>query len=124
MGLFFLPFFSHHEKDLRHYVSQMAPRGRGRLCLRPDCHREGPPRNPHPQLQGCLRRYSERSPPRRLPLRCGSDPPSKTPSSTVITHIKNMMIGVTKGFRYKMRFVYAHFPVNVNITDEKDLIEI
>ena len=43
---------------------------------------------------------------------------------TVITHIKNMMIGVTKGFRYKMRFVYAHFPVNVNITDEKDLIEI
>merc|ERR1711941_187670 len=43
---------------------------------------------------------------------------------TVITHIKNMMIGVTKGFRYKMKFVYAHFPVNVNISDAKDVIEI
>lgn len=43
---------------------------------------------------------------------------------TVMTHIKNMMIGVTKGFQYKMRFVYAHFPVNVNISDDKDVIEI
>ena len=43
---------------------------------------------------------------------------------TVITHIKNMMIGVTKGFRYKMKFVYAHFPVNVNISEPKDQIEI
>eukprot|EP00012_Vannella_robusta_P006483 CAMPEP_0206193430 /NCGR_PEP_ID=MMETSP0166-20121206/6555_1 /ASSEMBLY_ACC=CAM_ASM_000260 /TAXON_ID=95228 /ORGANISM="Vannella robusta, Strain DIVA3 518/3/11/1/6" /LENGTH=183 /DNA_ID=CAMNT_0053610127 /DNA_START=73 /DNA_END=624 /DNA_ORIENTATION=+ len=43
---------------------------------------------------------------------------------TVCTHIKNMMIGVTKGFQYKMKFVYAHFPVNVNISDAKDVIEI
>jgi len=35
-----------------------------------------------------------------------------------------MMIGVTKGFRYKMKFVYAHFPVNVNISEDKDVIEI
>merc|ERR1712232_28679 len=41
---------------------------------------------------------------------------------TVCSHIKNMMIGVTKGFRYKMKFVYAHFPVNVNISDVKDEI--
>merc|ERR1739845_7251 len=32
---------------------------------------------------------------------------------TVCTHIK-----------YKMKFVYAHFPVNVNISDAKDVIEI
>lgn len=37
---------------------------------------------------------------------------------TVRTLINNMIIGVTKGFRYKMRYVYAHFPINVNI--EKD----
>ncbi|MCJ1338166.1 hypothetical protein MMC09_003451 [Bachmanniomyces sp. S44760] len=34
---------------------------------------------------------------------------------TVKTLINNLIIGVTKGFRYKMRYVYAHFPINVNI---------
>ena len=34
---------------------------------------------------------------------------------TFATHINNMIIGVTRGFRYKMRFVYAHFPINVSI---------
>lgn len=34
---------------------------------------------------------------------------------TVRTLINNMIIGVTKGFKYKMRYVYAHFPINVNI---------
>jgi large subunit ribosomal protein L9e len=32
---------------------------------------------------------------------------------TVITHIKNMMTGVTKGFLFKMKLVYAHFPISV-----------
>jgi len=43
---------------------------------------------------------------------------------TVCSHIRNMMLGVTLGFRYKMRFVYAHFPVNVNISDDNKVIEI
>jgi large subunit ribosomal protein L9e len=30
---------------------------------------------------------------------------------TLFGHIKKMVIGVTKGFRYKMRFVTAHFPI-------------
>jgi large subunit ribosomal protein L9e len=32
---------------------------------------------------------------------------------TVCSHIENMITGVTKGFKYKMRFCYAHFPINV-----------
>eukprot|EP01027_Heterolobosea_sp_BB2_P020639 GEZU01029464.1.p1 GENE.GEZU01029464.1~~GEZU01029464.1.p1 ORF type:complete len:216 (-),score=69.76 GEZU01029464.1:106-681(-) len=43
---------------------------------------------------------------------------------TVCSHIENMITGVTKGYRYKMRFVYAHFPVNVVISDKNDNIEI
>ncbi|KAK3396548.1 60S ribosomal protein L9 [Sordaria brevicollis] len=34
---------------------------------------------------------------------------------TVRTIINNLIIGVTKGFKYKMRYVYAHFPINVNV---------
>merc|ERR1712080_325170 len=30
---------------------------------------------------------------------------------TVCSHIKNMITGVTKGYKYKMRAVYAHFPI-------------
>eukprot|EP00518_Triparma_eleuthera_P003550 CAMPEP_0182462392 /NCGR_PEP_ID=MMETSP1319-20130603/6673_1 /TAXON_ID=172717 /ORGANISM="Bolidomonas pacifica, Strain RCC208" /LENGTH=192 /DNA_ID=CAMNT_0024661819 /DNA_START=57 /DNA_END=635 /DNA_ORIENTATION=+ len=35
---------------------------------------------------------------------------------TIMSHIDNMFIGVTRGFMYKMRFVYSHFPINVAIT--------
>ncbi|OLY79362.1 60S ribosomal protein L9-A [Smittium mucronatum] len=43
---------------------------------------------------------------------------------TVCTHINNMIIGVTKGFEYKMRMVYAHFPINVVIADTQRSVEI
>ncbi|EKG10690.1 Ribosomal protein L6 [Macrophomina phaseolina MS6] len=39
---------------------------------------------------------------------------------TVRTIINNLIIGVTKGFKYKMRYVYAHFPINVNIDKNKE----
>ena len=29
-----------------------------------------------------------------------------------------MITGVTKGYEYKMRLVYAHFPININIESE------
>ena len=45
---------------------------------------------------------------------------------TVCSHIENMIIGVTKGFKYKMRFCYAHFPINVTSVKDngKDIVEI
>merc|ERR1711974_466705 len=39
---------------------------------------------------------------------------------TVRTLINNLIIGVTKGFKYKMRYVYAHFPINVNLDKDND----
>ncbi|CAG8654748.1 4161_t:CDS:2, partial [Acaulospora morrowiae] len=43
---------------------------------------------------------------------------------TVKAHIQNMITGVTKGFEYKMRYVYAHFPINVHIEDDGRSVEI
>ena len=39
---------------------------------------------------------------------------------TVCTHIKNMVVGVTKGFIYKLRFAYAHFPISVTVAGPKE----
>jgi large subunit ribosomal protein L9e len=35
---------------------------------------------------------------------------------TVCSHLDNLFVGVTRGFLYKMRFVYSHFPINVTLT--------
>lgn len=43
---------------------------------------------------------------------------------TVCAHVENMIQGVRTGFAYRMRFAYAHFPINVTITDEGKKIEI
>merc|ERR1711878_172643 len=43
---------------------------------------------------------------------------------TVCSHITNLMNGVTKGYEYKMRAVYAHFPINCAITEGGTLIEV
>mmetsp|Transcript_27633 Transcript_27633/g.55247 ORF Transcript_27633/g.55247 Transcript_27633/m.55247 type:complete len:187 (-) Transcript_27633:64-624(-) len=41
---------------------------------------------------------------------------------TLCSHIDNMITGVTHGFQYKMRFVYAHFPINVILNER--IVEI
>lgn len=38
---------------------------------------------------------------------------------TVCSHIDNMIVGVTRGFMYKMRFVYSHFPINVTLNGDE-----
>ncbi|KAL2227716.1 60S ribosomal protein L9-like [Sesamum indicum] len=43
---------------------------------------------------------------------------------TALSHVTNLINGVTKGYRYKMRFVYAHFPINASITNSATAIEI
>ncbi|XP_037927292.1 60S ribosomal protein L9 [Teleopsis dalmanni] len=43
---------------------------------------------------------------------------------TVCSHIENMIKGVTVGFQYKMRAVYAHFPINCVTSENNSVIEI
>ncbi len=42
---------------------------------------------------------------------------------TVSSHIENMIVGVTKGFTYKMKMVFSHFPISVKVEGDKVLIE-
>ncbi|RLI11826.1 50S ribosomal protein L6 [Candidatus Bathyarchaeota archaeon] len=42
---------------------------------------------------------------------------------TVCAHIRNMIKGVTEGFTYKLKIVYAHFPISVKVEGDKILIE-
>jgi large subunit ribosomal protein L6 len=38
-------------------------------------------------------------------------------------HIRNMFVGATKGFEYKMKIVYAHFPIKTAVKGDTFVIE-
>ncbi|TRO51410.1 50S ribosomal protein L6 [Candidatus Bathyarchaeota archaeon] len=42
---------------------------------------------------------------------------------TIYSHIQNMITGVEKGFLYKLKIVFSHFPISVKIQDKVVLIE-
>lgn len=44
--------------------------------------------------------------------------------NTIAAHIKNMILGVTQGFTYIMKIVYAHFPITVKVNMDKKQIQI
>ncbi|MFQ6068110.1 MAG: 50S ribosomal protein L6 [Candidatus Bathyarchaeia archaeon] len=59
-------------------------------------------------------------------IKIRTDWPRKKEAATVGTvssHIKNMITGVTKGFTYKLKIVFSHFPISVKIEDKRVLIE-
>jgi large subunit ribosomal protein L6 len=43
--------------------------------------------------------------------------------NTVASIINNMVTGVTKGYTYKLKVVYAHFPINVKTKGNQILVE-
>ena len=42
---------------------------------------------------------------------------------TIHSHLKNMITGVQKGFTYKLKIVYSHFPMSVKVQNRTFLIE-
>lgn len=59
-------------------------------------------------------------------IKIRTDWPRKKEAATVGTvssHIQNMITGVTKGFTYKLKIVFSHFPISVKIENKKVLVE-
>ena len=42
---------------------------------------------------------------------------------TLRSHVENMITGVRKGFTYKVKIVFSHFPISVKLKDKTILIE-
>jgi large subunit ribosomal protein L6 len=42
---------------------------------------------------------------------------------TFASHIRNMIKGVTEGFEYKLKVVYAHFPMSVKVSGKEVVVE-
>lgn len=38
---------------------------------------------------------------------------------TLAAHINNMILGVTRGFVYRLRVVFTHFPISVKVEDDR-----
>jgi large subunit ribosomal protein L6 len=58
-------------------------------------------------------------------LRVWAEWPRKKEASlvgTIYSHIQNMIIGVRKGFTYKLKIVFAHFPISVKVEGKNILI--
>lgn len=47
----------------------------------------------------------------------------KALAGTFVAHIKNMLKGVTKGFEYKMKTVFSHFPIKTSVEGNEFLIQ-
>jgi large subunit ribosomal protein L6 len=44
-------------------------------------------------------------------------------ANTVSSIVRGMVHGVTKGYTYKMKLVFAHFPVTVKVKDDQVVVE-
>ncbi|MFQ6106697.1 MAG: 50S ribosomal protein L6 [Thermoplasmata archaeon] len=43
---------------------------------------------------------------------------------TFASHLKNMILGATRGFECRMRIVYSHFPMKVSVKDDEGIVLI
>ena len=47
----------------------------------------------------------------------------KAAVGTFASHVKNLMDGVTKGYEYRMKTVFAHFPIKTTVKGDQFVIE-
>lgn len=43
---------------------------------------------------------------------------------TALSHVRNMIRGVTSGYTYKLKLVYAHFPVTLKVNEKEKKLTI
>jgi len=58
-------------------------------------------------------------------LRIWAENPRKKQASlvnTIASHVKNMIKGVTAGFTYRLKIVFIHFPLTINIQENEIII--
>jgi len=48
---------------------------------------------------------------------------TKAMIGTILAHIRNAIVGVTKGYKYKLKIVYSHFPISVKVEQDKVVIQ-
>jgi large subunit ribosomal protein L6 len=41
---------------------------------------------------------------------------------SIAAHIRNMILGVTRGFRYKLKVIYVHYPISVKVEKNRVII--
>lgn len=71
----------------------------------------------HPRIQVSVEKH-------RVSLTC--DYPSGSDVAlmgTIISHVKNMVRGVTEGFEYRMKIVYSHFPIKAGRQGDEFVVE-
>lgn len=51
-----------------------------------------------------------------------ADTKTKALVGTVAAHVKNMITGVSKGFRYKLKIISTHFPITVKVEKSRVVI--
>jgi len=58
-------------------------------------------------------------------IKVWTDSPKKADRAdvgTILGHVKNMAVGVEKGVTYKLKAVYAHFPMTMKVDGEKFVV--
>lgn len=55
--------------------------------------------------------------------RSGATKKEKRMINTFATHIKNMIHGVNKGYEYKLKVVFSHFPITVELHGKEAIIK-